>query len=182
VPVVGVRLGTEFGGPLEQPFVMDFDIGLALWDQLGIGVRLGFGVGTEDFYRIPENALHQAGVAQARHTSFDLGLEVEYRLMLTRTPLTFYVDFAVGVQYILSVVNPFGPAFYATVPNCDPFGEACEVTLGEVPGREIEHGVGASFGGDVRVGALTVGYRFVPEALSYNLGNVHRVTFGVTAF
>lgn len=182
LPVLGFRLGTEFGGFLDQPFVMDFDIGLALWDQLGIGLRIGFGAGREDVYRIEPDASHEQGVVSAYHGTFDLGIELEYRLLLTRSPIPFYVDLAVGVAYVVSIVSPRGPALYSTRPGCDPVGGDCDLTVGSAPSRFVEHAVGPSFGADVRAGAFTIGYRFVPEALSYGMGDTHRLTFGISVF
>jgi hypothetical protein len=42
--------------------------------------------------------------------------------------------------------------------------------------------VGFAIGADVRIGTLTVSYRYVPQPAAYNLPHTHRLAFGVSVF
>jgi hypothetical protein len=180
-PVVGLRLGTEFGGFLDNPLTVEIELGIAIWDQLGINFFFGGGMNTqESLVLIPANALHEEGVAQGDHTTMFLGLEVEYRLMLTRGAVPFYLDFSFGLQYTMSMLDLTGPAFYATDPACDPMGGDCGLTIGEPPNRDVVHSVGLSLGVDLRAGPFVIGYRFIPEGASYQGINTHRLNVGIS--
>jgi hypothetical protein len=179
-PILGIRVGTEIEGSLDDPFAVDVEAGVALWDQLAILLRLGVGLGEDVLLRLPPNAMHQTGIVLAEQRSVALSLEVKYRLLLTRAAMPLYLDFVAGLQYGVVVNEPQGFALYATEPACDPFGEDCDLTIGANPGRRTRHGVGPVFGIDVRAGVFTMGYRFVAEAISYQMADTHRLTFGIT--
>lgn len=179
-PTLGLRVGTEFGGFLEDPLTIEIELGVALWDQLGIMIFVGAGLSSDSsLVLIEPSAVYEAGVAQGEHNTVFLGLELEYRLLLTRTSMPFYLDFAIGVNYTISILDMSGPAFYATEPGCDPLGGDCGLTIGEAPTRDVLHSVGLSMGIDLRAGPFVIGYRFVPEGASYNHGNTHRLNFGL---
>lgn len=179
-PIFGFRVGTEFDGLLDDPFVVDFELGVSFWDQLGVLFRLGFALGGEVIQSIPESGDRLAGAVLGDQSAINLGLEVKYRLLLTRAAMPLYFDVVFGVVYTMSLFEAQGMAFYATDPGCDPLEEGCDVTIGPTPGRTTDHGVGAVFGFDIRAGVFTMGYRFVAEAIAHELPNTHRLTFGIT--
>jgi hypothetical protein len=181
--VIGLRLGTEFGGFLEDPLTIEIEVGVALWDQLGIVFFLGGGLSTGSSMVVidPVENVHEAGVGQGEHDTLFLGLELEYRLLLTRSAMPFYLDFAVGLNYTVSMLDFTGLAFYATEPGCDPIGEACGLTVGEPPSRDVIHAVGLSLGVDLRAGPFVISLRVIPDSTSYNgPGNVYRLNFGLS--
>ncbi len=179
-PTIGLRLGTEFGGFLEDPLTIELEFGVALWDQLGIMLFVGAGLSSDNsLVLIEPSAIYEAGVAQGEHNTVFLGLELEYRLLLTRSSMPFYLDFALGLTYTISILEMNAPAFYATEPGCDPLGGSCGLTIGEPPTRDVLHAVGLSVGLDLRAGPFVIGYRFIPEGASYNQPNTHRLNFGL---
>ncbi len=181
-PVIGLRLGTEFGGFLDNPLTVELEFGMAIWDQLGIMFFLGGGLDTEEtMSQIPEGGDRGQGVAQSDLSTFYLGLEVEYRLLLTRTSMPFYLDFSFGVQYTMYTVDYTGSAFYSSQPGCDPSESDCGLIVGEPPNRDVTHAVALSVGADLRAGPFVIGYRFIPEGASFNQpNNTHRLNFGIS--
>jgi hypothetical protein len=177
-PIVGIRVGTEFGGELIDPFDVEVELGLALWDQLGILVRLGAGIGQDvlaPYVRTDEVIAN----AMADERTLNLALELEYRLLITRAAMPLYFDFVVGLQYTMTRLD-FHDIAIARDAGCDPEVMDCDQDVGFASGQRSFHGVGAAFGFDIRAGLFTMGYRLVHEALSYRLQTVHRLTFGIT--
>jgi hypothetical protein len=142
--------------------------------------RLGLALGGEQISLIPVGEGREQGVVEGDQSTVSLGLEVKYRLLLTRAAMPLYLDFALGVIYTMNVFEPNGMAFYSTSVGCDPMVEGCDVAIGPAPDRTTTHGVGAAFGFDLRAGVFTMGYRVIVEALAHELPTTHRLTFGVT--
>ena len=179
-PIIGLRVGTELQGLLDDPFALDIEAGVALWDQLGLVLRLGFAFSDEVQLLLPASSVRETGIVDGNQRTINLGLEVKYRLLLTRAAMPLYFDFVAGAQYTAFITEPRGVALYSTEPGCDPLIEGCDLSVGPTPGRNTEHGVGGVIGIDVRAGVFTMGYRVVIDALAYNLPTTHRITFGVT--
>lgn len=177
-PIVGIRIGTEFGGELIDPFLLEFDVGLALWDQLGIVFRLGVGFG-EDVVAtyVRTDDVHATAIADQR--TVNIGLELKYRALLTRGAMPMYFDVVAGLNYTMTILDFHEIAIYHEA-DCDPWVQECEGEPGFASGRRTGHGVGPSFGFDLRAGLFTLGYRFIAEAISYQLNTAHRLTFGIT--
>lgn len=177
-PIVGVRVGTEFGGELIDPFLIEFDLGLALWDQLGIVFRLGVGFGDEVLapYFLNERV---SATAMADERTVNLGLELKYRILITRSSMPLYFDVVAGLSYTMSILEYHDIAIYQDL-HCDSRYQECDREPGFASGRSTDHGVGPSFGFDIRAGLFTMGYRFIGEAISHELDTTHRLTFGVT--
>lgn len=177
-PIAGIRVGTEFGGELIDPFLIEFDLGLALWDQFGIVFRLGVGIGDEVLAPYIQNE-DVASTALADERTVNMGLELKYRILITRSSMPLYFDVVAGLNYTMSILEFHDIAIYQDV-HCDSRYQDCDRTPGFASGRRTDHGVGPSFGFDIRAGLFTMGYRFIGEAISYELETTHRLTFGVT--
>lgn len=178
-PLLGFRLGTTFGRFDSPSLDIQLELGVTLWDQLGLALRIGSSIGGTGLHRLQATDGLGEGVVNQSSSALDLAFEARYRLMLNSGRFPIYLDFVAGLQYSATFHEPSGPAFYATEPGCDPMGGSCGVTIGDTPRRQIEHGVGATFGADLRLGLLAIGYRFTPAALSHNLPNMHTLSFGL---
>lgn len=119
------------------------------------------------------------GVVETRQMAILLGFEVRYRLLLHTN---IYLDLAAGVQSSRTIFSASGPALFSGQSDCDPLTRACSLQV-----RDGEHyadrasswGVGPSFGADLRLSILSIGYRFTPSAASWNLPNMHSVVIGL---
>ena len=185
LPLVGLRLGGEVGGPFGGAFLMDLEVGVSLWDRFSMLFRLGVSLAGDTTLReLPPLAEDSGpGVVEQMGASLRVGFETRYRQLLTgSSPLPIYIDLALGVQYGLVAWSPQGTALYGEA-GCNPANEACKVraAAGDVE-DEARHTVGLSVGADLRIGTMSLGYRFLPKATGMNLENTHQILFGITAF
>jgi hypothetical protein len=177
-PLLGLRLGLEVGGFETTPLMVAIEGGITLWDQLGIALRLGTTVDGSIDVGLPAGNGHGAGVVSASSSTLSLGLELRYRLHLSRGRVPISIDLAAGVVYAANIVTPQGFAFYANDAACGVLTPSCAVGIGPTPERTVTHGVGASFGIDLRVGYFLFGYRFTPAALAHDLPTTHQLGVG----
>jgi hypothetical protein len=183
-PMTGLKFGTEFGGLLNRPFTMDVDLGLVLWDQLGLTLRLGFSADRIENLGIPAEGIREAGMVEADQHAFNLGFEVEYRWLLRRSAMPLYLDLVTGLHYTVATTEPRGMALYSNTFNCQPaLGDECLLVSGPTPDSESTQSVGFALGADLRLGGLTISYRYVPAQAAYNLPeDLHRLSFGFSMF
>ncbi|MBI5498837.1 MAG: hypothetical protein HY907_01230 [Deltaproteobacteria bacterium] len=186
LPVLGLRGYYQWGGMPDGTGGALFELGVSLWDQLGIVV--GFGVnGGEGVHELRLDA-PSATVGPGRLTvediGIDLGLELQYRLLLARWPMPLHLRFAAGVRYEYLGRDPSGPALYSGDPACDPSapGAVCRLVSGPTPDDLGRHGVGLIVGADVTLGGFSAGYRFIPAAAAYNIADTHVVLVGFSMF
>jgi hypothetical protein len=179
-PIFGMRLGGELGGFTDGAFAFDLEAGVALWDQLSLTLRLGFTVGDERQIGLSPLEGLGPGFVSGIPAAFTTGLAVRYRWMLgTAEAMPFYLAVAVEGHYAASGTAVSGSAFYGET-GCDPRIDPCRVTWREAPDLPFEHGVGPAFGVDLVLGGLTIGYRYLPAAVSYGFDvDLHRITVGM---
>jgi len=179
LPHFGLRMEMDATGDEDgaQSAVV-IDLGLVLQDQLAIVLRTGLGFGERRTITLPAPEGLGPGVATSTRLSGNFSLEGRYRLSAGPT----YLDLVLGGRYTVSNESMADRVWYSGDPNCDPTKQACSLTSREAPPPESEHFVGPTFGVDLRVNLFTMGYRFVPGALSYGFDNVHALSFGISIF
>ena len=183
LPVVGLRLGGEAGGLFDGAFTYDVEAGLALWDRLALVTRFGFAIGGTGpgLEPLPATDGLGPGVATtAGDLALRLGFEARYRLYLGGADFPIYVDLAAGLQYAYAPALPSGPAFRSGDVGCDPLVEACALQVSEPGSLPSRDAFDASFGVDVRLGGVVLGYRLLP-----GLGDApmaHQFTIGGAVF
>ncbi|PKN56454.1 MAG: hypothetical protein CVU56_15960 [Deltaproteobacteria bacterium HGW-Deltaproteobacteria-14] len=183
LPVVGLRLGGEAGGLFDGAFTYDVEAGVSLWDRLAIVTRFGFAIGDAGPGLAPLPAVDGLGpgvATTAGDLALRLGLEARYRMYLGGADFPVYIDLAAGLQYSYAPGLASGPAFRSGDLACDPLAEACPLQVvepGVLPSRDA---LDASFGVDVRLGGVVLGYRLLP-----GLGDApmaHQFTIGGAMF
>ncbi len=180
LPLVGFRFGAELSG-LEEAALLQMDVGLTLWDRLSLVTTIGGAFNDESKNRVlPAGATTGNGVVRERSGTFRAGLEARYRQLLSgSSTIPIYLDLVVGGQYGLTTFRNDGPVLWGQ-PGCNPATSHCSVMVGELDDRRVEHSVGMSIGADLRMGGMSLGYRFMPEATGINLGNTHQILFGLS--
>jgi hypothetical protein len=187
LPHIGFMGFYEIGGIGDGTGGFRFEFGASLWDQLGIILSVGVNAGDDNrMMRVTTlfAGNEQHGMVAVSDLGIDLGLELEYRLMLGRWAMPMYLQIVAGVRYAYMGSTAQGPALYG-IGECDPLSNSdftCPLTSGPTPDPDGTHGVGLSVGADLTFGGFNIGYRFVPEQVAYNIPNSHMILFGISMF
>ena len=95
-----------------------------------------------------------------------------------------YLDLSAGVLSSYRTLTATGQAFFGG-PGCDPATEVCPLAMRD-PKDFLKDAdswdVGISIGADIRFGLMSLGYRFIPSAVSTSGTDVHKFLFGVSFF
>ncbi|MBI5489081.1 MAG: hypothetical protein HY905_17230 [Deltaproteobacteria bacterium] len=186
LPVLGLRGYYQWGGIPDGTGGAVFELGISLWDQLGVVLDFGVngGSGVHELRLDAPSATVGPGRLTVEDLGIDLGLELQYRLLLARWSMPLHLRFAAGVRYEYLARDPSGPAFYSGDPACDPSvpGAVCRLVSGPTPDDLGLHGVGLIVGADVTLGGFSVGYRFIPADVAYHLADTHLVLVGFSMF
>lgn len=183
LPLVGYRLGVQFGGLMDGSFILDFDAGITLDDRVTILARTGLGLVAPEqrLLLLPErDGLGPARVEYSDALELRAGLEARYRFYLGGGSFPFYLDLAAGLAFEWRMREAAGPAFRSTEPGCDPAVAGCPLRVDPAPDLADRTSLDASFGIDLRAGPIVLGYRFLPGFGAGDQGHV--LTFGASFF
>lgn len=182
-PLFGVRAGGEIDGSLDGAFLLDFDFGVTIGDIVSLAFRLGFSLdGSERFRSLAPAGTFGPGVVEEDRHAFRAAFEPRLRLLLLKRSFPVYLDLAVTVQYAMINSEPNGPAWHSADATCDPATQACALIPRPRPDDESIHTVGLGFGGDLRIGTLSIGYRFHPSELGHDVVTAHQILAGFSIY
>ncbi|MDX9720056.1 MAG: hypothetical protein RBU37_04885, partial [Myxococcota bacterium] len=160
---------------------VDLELGLSIWDQLGLVFLIGYGSGESKVVSLAPMASTGPGALQVSERALRLGFEPRYRLLVSIFGPA-YIDFVVGLQAMIRSYSANGPALYSTSESCRPDEQGCLLSVHTAPELDNDYAYGLSVGVDLRSGPILVGYRFIPEAVSDGMTDMHTISIGLSFF